>query len=395
MPDASPPGGRSAAPDQPTTDLNRLWARPGPSESPVTSAATPRPNGTATGSATSGPASGSATNGTASEPKAEAAPNEDESKTGPQIEETGDHAGFRLAAFGALLVVVLFAGYGLGRLNAGGTTSAPTPPAAAATGGMPGMAMDENQPHTHDAIGTTTQTNGTGAALGGLSLSSSGLTLVPARTTFLAGRPQRLSFRITGPGGAPITSYAVVHDKLLHLIVLRRDLSGYQHLHPSMTADGTWGIDLTLAEPGIYRMIADFTALVGGKPVATTLGGDLTVAGDYAPAPLSAPERAVAVDGLSVGYEGAPSTQSTQPIMMSVAGPDHRPAVLEPYLGAYGHLVVLRQGDLAYVHVHPEAALVDGKVKFWLAAPSNGTYRMFFDFQVAGQVHTAAWTVIV
>jgi hypothetical protein len=56
---------------------------------------------------------------------------------------------------------------------------------------------------------------------------------------------------------------------------------------------------------------------------------------------------------------------------------------------------MLRQGDLAYVHVHPEAQLVDRKVKFWLTAPSSGTYRMFFDFQVAGQVHTAGWTVVV
>ena len=56
---------------------------------------------------------------------------------------------------------------------------------------------------------------------------------------------------------------------------------------------------------------------------------------------------------------------------------------------------MLRQGDLGYVHVHPEPQLVDGKVKFWLAAPSAGTYRMFFDFQVAGRVHTAAWTVTV
>jgi hypothetical protein len=45
--------------------------------------------------------------------------------------------------------------------------------------------------------------------------------------------------------------------------------------------------------------------------------------------------------------------------------------------------------------VHPEEQMVDGKVKFWLAAPSAGTYRMFFDFQVAGRVHTAAWTVTV
>jgi hypothetical protein len=369
-----------------------------------------RPNGTSTESVASEPHAGAASS--KSESPTGAAGNKSEPPTGAGAETTGeerqetaataptgDRAGFRLAAFGALLVVVLFAGYGLGRLNNGGTASASAPPSApstaAATGGsMAGMAMNESQPHTHGAVSPGT-TASEGAAVGGLSLSEAGLTLVPTRTTFAAGQPQRLSFRVTGPGGAPITSYAVVHDKLLHLIVIRRDLSGYQHLHPSMTADGTWGIDLALAQPGIYRMIADFTALVGGKPVATTLGTDLTVAGVYAPAPLPAPVPAVAVDGLAVGYEGAPSTRSTQPIMVSVAGPDHRPAVLEPYLDAYGHLVVLRQGDLAYVHVHPESSLVDGKVKFWLSAPSNGTYRMFFDFQVAGQVHTAAWTVII
>jgi hypothetical protein len=57
--------------------------------------------------------------------------------------------------------------------------------------------------------------------------------------------------------------------------------------------------------------------------------------------------------------------------------------------------VVMRDGDLAYVHVHPETQLVDGKVKFWVAMPSAGRYRMFFDFQVAGRVHTAEWTAVV
>ena len=321
---------------------------------------------------------------------------------GPAI-GAGERASFRLAAFGAVLVVVLFAGYGLGRLN-NGTASDSAPPTAPATapvtgGAMPGMAMSEEQPHSHNADGTVTQGGGTttnaAAAVGGLSLSAGGLTLVPDRTVFAAGRVQRLAFRITGAGGAPVTTYAVVHDKMLHLIVVRRDLSGYQHLHPSMAADGTWGIDLRLGEPGIYRMIADFTAVVGGQQVAATLGTDLTVAGQYTPAALPAPSHAVAADGFAVGYEGTPSTRSTQPVLVGVAGPDRQPAVLEPYLGTFGHLVVMREGDLAYVHVHPEPQLVDGKVKFWLAVPSAGTYRMFFDFQVAGRVHTAAWTVRV
>jgi hypothetical protein len=162
-----------------------------------------------------------------------------------------------------------------------------------------------------------------------------------------------------------------------------------------MAPDGTWGIDLTLAAPGIYRMIVDFTAVVGGKQTVATLGSDLTVAGNYAPAALPVPDRATAVDGFAVSYQGALSTQAIQPVLITVAGADGKPAALQPYLGAYGHLVVLRQGDLAYVHVHPEAQPVDGKVKFWVALPSSGTYRMFFDFQVAGRVHTAAWTATI
>ncbi|MFF5080318.1 hypothetical protein ACFY36_24980 [Actinoplanes sp. NPDC000266] len=321
----------------------------------------------------------------------------------PPVETpAGDRAGFRLAAFGAVLIVVLFAGYGLGRLN-NSTASASAPPSSGGTGmpGMPGMTVNENQPHVHNTDGTVSQGGATGsastsgAAFGGLSLSSGGLTLVPKGTSFQAGKAQRLSFQITGSGGAAVTTYAIVHDKPLHLIVVRRDLSGFQHLHPTMASDGTWGIDLTLAEPGIYRMIADFTAVVGGQETATTLGADLTVAGDYAPVALPAPTADAETGGFHVAYEGKPDTRSTQPILMTVTGADGKPARLDPYLGAFGHLVVMREGDLAYVHVHPETQLVDGKVKFWLALPSAGAYRMFFDFQVAGAVHTAAWTARV
>jgi hypothetical protein len=311
-----------------------------------------------------------------------------------------DRTSFRLAAFGAVLVVVLFAGYGLGRLN-NGTTTAPAPAAAANAPmpGMPGMALDESQPHAHNADGASIQSGATagamGATAGGYSLSSGGLTIQPASTDWKAGQSKPLRFRITGAGGAPITTYAIVHDKPLHLIIVRRDLSGFQHLHPTMAPDGTWSVDLTLAAPGSYRAIADFTAVVGGQQQAATLGVDLTAAGNYAPLALPAPDIRATTAGFTVTYEGTPSISSTQPIVISVDGPAGKPAALEPYLGAFGHLVVLRLGDLGYVHVHPEPQLIGGKVKFWLAAPGPGVYRMFFNFQVAGQVHTAAWTAVV
>jgi hypothetical protein len=325
-------------------------------------------------------------------------------ETGQVPEKEERSTAFQLAMFGAVLVVVLFAGYGIGRLNNSVDNQAAVSSQSSTMTGMPGMsAMPHDDtgaaPHVHNADGTVTQVTGSGAAagqsVGGLALTGSGLTLQPARTSFEAGRKQAFSFRITAAGGAPVTTYAVVHDKPLHLVVIRRDLSGFQHLHPTMAPNGTWSIDLTLAAPGSYRAVADFTAVVGGRQLPATLGVDLTVAGDYRPVPLPAPVTQASTDGFSVGYAGTPQTTSTQPLLMTVRDRSGQPAKLEPYLGAFGHLVVLREGDVGYVHVHPEPALVDGAVKFWLAVPGPGRYRMFFDFQVAAKVHTAAWTVEV
>jgi hypothetical protein len=307
-----------------------------------------------------------------------------------------DQAGFRRAAFAAVIVVVLFAGYGLGRLSNSAERVQAT--SAALDNGVASTTAPHDDtgaaPHVHTADGTNAQP-AAAEAVGGLTITSAGLTLVPEATSLKAGPAQPYRFRITGPGGAPITTYAVVHDKPLHFVLVRRDLTGFQHLHPTMAPDGTWSVDLALTAPGSYRAITDFTAVVGGRQTPVTLGVDLTVAGDYRPVPLPAPVTQAATDGFVISYAGTPRTTATQPLLMTVTGPDGKPAALEPYLGAFGHLVVLREGDVGYVHVHPEAQPVDGAVKFWLTAPGPGRYRMFFDFQVAGKVHTAAFTTVV
>jgi hypothetical protein len=72
---------------------------------------------------------------------------------------------------------------------------------------------------------------------------------------------------------------------------------------------------------------------------------------------------------------------------------------LEPYLAAYGHLVALRAGDLAYLHVHPEGTPGDGKtapgpdVVFYAQVPSPDRYHLFLDFKHEGVVRTAAFTL--
>ncbi|MFD0823537.1 hypothetical protein ACFQ0D_35630, partial [Micromonospora zhanjiangensis] len=235
-----------------------------------------------------------------------------------------------------------------------------------------------------------------GAEVGGLSLSAAGLTLAPVSGPTGVGAGQEFRFRVLGADRRPVTGYAVVHDKPMHLVVARRDLSGYQHLHPTMAPDGTWQVPLRLPEPGVWRAYADFTAVDdAGRQTAATLGVDLVVAGDYRPRPLPAAAREATVDGYPVTYQGTPQVGAIQPLLFRVFADGTPVTALEPYLGAYGHLVALREGDLGYLHVHPEPQPAGGAVKFWLAAPSPGRYRLFFDFRLGGVVRTAAFTLVV
>ena len=192
-----------------------------------------------------------------------------------------------------------------------------------------------------------------------------------------------------------MTAYDVEHEKRLHLIAVRRDGTGFQHVHPTLAGDGTWSTRLALT-PGGWRVFADFNPTGG---VGTTLGSDLAVAGDYRPSEPTPVNTTARVDGYTVTLDGHVAPGADARLSLTVSR-DGRPVTdLQPYLGAYGHLVALREGDLAYLHVHPEGTPGDGATKpgpevvFYAEVPSAGRYRLFLDFRHGGDVHTAAFTV--
>ncbi|MDG4764550.1 hypothetical protein O7632_10595 [Solwaraspora sp. WMMD406] len=236
--------------------------------------------------------------------------------------------------------------------------------------------------------------------LGGLRVVQAGYQLVPLATDPLApGTPGELAFRILGPDGQPVTAYTPTHERDLHLIVVRRDLTGFQHLHPRRDADGTWRQRLALPDAGQYRLFTEFQPV--GTDHSITLGVDLPVAGDYQPVPVPEPVRQVDVDGYQVSVTGT-LRPGAGTMLTAMVTRDGAPVTdLQPYLGAYGHLVALRAGDLAYLHIHPEplpddpdTAEQDGRLGFHVEVPSAGTYRLFLEFQHAGQVHAAAFTML-
>ncbi|WP_435832133.1 hypothetical protein [Amycolatopsis japonica] len=229
----------------------------------------------------------------------------------------------------------------------------------------------------------------------GLASTKGGYTLAPTTTTLIPGETAPFTFRILGADGAPVTAYDVEHEKRLHLIVVRRDTAGFQHIHPELGDDGTWSVPLTIADAGVYRVFADFKPS-GGEGI--TLGVDLFAGGDFRPVEYRT-SRVAEVDGYQVHLDGELAPGMPSKVTLTVTKDGRAVTDLQPYLGAYGHLVALRGGDLAYLHVHPDGEPGDGRtaagpeVTFFAGFPTAGTYRLFLDFQHEGKVRTAEFTV--
>ena len=285
----------------------------------------------------------------------------------------------KLVGFLVALAVVFGGAVGIGRA-VGPVDSSPDADHGDMEGmdGMEGMDMPEP-----------------GAIPKGLMVSQNGYSFRLDQATVAPGSAVPVSFTIEGPDGSPVTEYDLEHEKELHLIAVRRDFSGFQHVHPVRADDGTWSVPLELTA-GQWRLFADFKA---ADAEALTLGTDLAVDGDYRPATPGDESRTAKVDGYTVTLDGQLTPGADSKLTLDVSR-DGKPVTdLQPYLGAYGHLVALRAGDLAYLHVHPDGTPEDGKTKpgpevvFYAAVPSNGTYHLYLDFKHDGVVRTAAFTV--
>ena len=314
----------------------------------------------------------------------------------------------RLIAFGGILGLAFSAAALIG---ASVEPAGEEPPGAADTQGgdhpEPAVARREGHGEGHATV--------KGPAAGGLAVSQDGLTLRAERVFFAAGRPDRFAFRIVDARGrVQRDEFELESEREMHLIVVRRDTAAYQHLHPRKGGDGVWSVDLELPEGGVYRAFADF--MVGGRQ--RTLATDLFVPGDFRPEGLPAPRATASADGYGVRLR-APSLRAGRESELSfrVIREGRVEPGLEPYLGAKGHLVALRGGDLAYLHVHPEAGAPSAPsphgregphahsgdereagaddIRFAATFPTAGRYRLFLQFRAAGRVRTVHYTLEV
>ena len=228
-----------------------------------------------------------------------------------------------------------------------------------------------------------------------------------------AREPFRLTLTVREPVSmAAVSEFATVHDKRFHLFVVSQDLAHYAHVHPDQQPDGSWGIDVTLPRPGYYKLYADFLPM-GGTPqviaqpfVTAGYRGDLASSRAALVADrglIKTVDRLLRVelvlpdDGLVAGREEAFAFQLAD-------GTTGAPvADIEPYLAAWGHVLLISEDTQAVVHAHPvemvperDPAARGGQIiTFKALFPKAGHYRLWGQMQRQGHLHTAMFTVDV
>ncbi len=219
-------------------------------------------------------------------------------------------------------------------------------------------------------------------------------------STFQKLATQPLKFNVYDAAGKELTPelLSTVHEHKMHFIVVSADLKEFLHLHPEYR-NGVWNVSAYLPTPGTYYTYVDIDP-IEGDPVV--LQADLTVrkATDLATVTYPPVQDMVAKNN---GYKASLSinnliAQESTRFMFELFQTDGKPAQVEPYLEAYGHVVLFKQGNpLSFTHVHPldSGVVTQGKVDFESVFREGGVYTAFAEFKLKGKVYVFPFTFAV
>jgi hypothetical protein len=222
----------------------------------------------------------------------------------------------------------------------------------------------------------------------------------------------RLRFSIFNPKTREqVKEFYVTHDKLFHLFIVSEDLSQFQHIHPTFEPDGSFSIETVLPVAGNYKIYSDIYPHEGAPQV---LQQNLTTAGytnDLLGAqPRLTPDASLTkmADSMKIELKAEPpQIIAGQPFLLKYHLTDSKTGGpirdLVPYLGAWGHTLILSEDQSDYVHSHPEEVVPDSPdraklrggpdVTFNGFLPRPGNYRIWTQFQRGEVLTTVSFTV--
>lgn len=208
------------------------------------------------------------------------------------------------------------------------------------------------------------------------------------------------NFKVYGSHGQELTDadLQLNHDKKMHFILVRDDLNYFQHLHPAYL-HGVWSVTTTVANPGTYNTYADIEPVQeAASVIRTPLVIDRATSNPHLPTPSA---NLAANDGtVRARLATTSSFKTKENTLLTFAITEKGKPVtnLQPYLGAFGHVVLLRHDNPdSYLHVHPitETQPTDGTVVFATTFPQKGRYTLYAQFNVGGVIKTFSITLDV
>ncbi len=205
-----------------------------------------------------------------------------------------------------------------------------------------------------------------------------------------------LNIQITDSDGNSVNEFELSHEKLMHLIVVSKDLSYFNHVHPEYSKSGKFAIETSFPNGGEYKVFSDFVPKGGAS---TTLSEWVKVEGEKkAQDPIEADTKLVKVDEGKEVELSLSSTKAKDEVTLAFNIVDAQTkkeiSNLEQYLGAVGHVVILSDDVEQYLHVHPVNEKATGpKAEFMTSFPKSGTYKIWGQFQHQGVVFTVPFVV--
>ena len=216
-----------------------------------------------------------------------------------------------------------------------------------------------------------------------------------------ANQSLRIEIRAANPKtGARVKQFQIVHERPIHLFIVSQDLEYFSHEHPSLGSDGAFRLDTRLPKPGTYKLLADFMP-EGGTPqlisdLITTAGYKRSIAQAITrPAPDLTPKRAENLD-VSVTIDPEQPMAGKKTMLFFKLKPAEG---VEPYLGAWGHMLAASNDLVDMIHTHPiyitDPTPGEKQIQFNLFFPREAIYRVWVQFQRQGKVNTVAFTIPV
>jgi hypothetical protein len=213
-----------------------------------------------------------------------------------------------------------------------------------------------------------------------------------------AGAPVTLDFQIEDPAGFAAASLQIVHEKLLHLILVSQDLSWFSHEHPEPSGNGAFRLRTRFPAGGAYVLFNDFTPDSSGMqvvPVALSVTGGARHARELK-VDDAKPKR---IDGCDVTLSHTPLLPSVACALTFTLTRHGQPVTdLEPFLGVQGHLIVIHRDRTVFIHSHPlenQPSAGAGSVQFNVVFERPGAYKAWGQFQRQGKVLTVPFVIEV